>query len=212
MSRPAAPPSRPAAPPPSRPAAPPSRPNNGSFNFSGDVARPAPKPPANTANGNRPNYNNNNNANHPNYGGNNNVNVNRNNNVNVNRNNVVINNPHYNYNGGAWGWNRGVAWYPAPNYWGGGFWGALAIGVTSAAVFGAVAGASGQTITSYQVQPNSPGAQMLIDYQLTQTQCGPPNLVVIYGPNESAICAYPNNIVSAGYYNLDPSTLTLSNA
>ena len=224
-ARPAAPAARPAA-PAQRPAAPAQRPSNGSFNFNSDVAKPAPRPPANTANRpqnpppnrntnnttvNRANVNNTN-VNRANV---NNTNVNRNNvnvnNVNVNR-NVVVNNPRYNYNGGSWGWNHGVAWYPAPNYWGGGFWGALAVGVTSAAVFGAIVNSSGQSVQSYQVQSGSPGAQMLQDYQLTQTQCGPPNLVVIYGPNNSAICAYPNNVVSAGYYNLDTSTLTLSNA
>ncbi|MGA7746826.1 MAG: hypothetical protein WCA52_07435, partial [Candidatus Aquilonibacter sp.] len=121
---------------------------------------------------------------------------------------VVVVNPIY--RGPAWGWNRGVAWYPAPAYWGGGFWGTLAIAATSAAIFGYIVGQNNQQIVSYQVQPNSPGAQMLMNYQLTQTQCGPPNLVVIYGPNNSVICAYPNNLVSAGTYSLDPSTLTLS--
>jgi hypothetical protein len=121
---------------------------------------------------------------------------------------VVVVNPIY--RGPAWGWNRGVAWYPAPAYWGGGFWGTLAIAATSAAIFGYIVGQNNQQIVSYQVQPNSPGAQMLMNYQLTQTQCGPPNLVVIYGPDNSVICAYPNNLVSAGTYSLDPSTLTLS--
>ena len=121
---------------------------------------------------------------------------------------VVVVNPIY--RGPAWGWNRGVAWYPAPAYWGGGFWGTLAIAATSAAVFGYIYGQNNQQYVSYQVQPNSPGAQMLMNYQLTQTQCGPDNLVVIYGPNNSVICAYPNNLVSAGTYSLDPSTLTLS--
>ena len=111
---------------------------------------------------------------------------------------VVVVNPIY--RGPAWGWNRGVAWYPAPAYWGGGFWGTL----------GYIYGQNNQQYVSYQVQPNSPGAQMLMNYQLTQTQCGPDNLVVIYGPNNSVICAYPNNLVSAGTYSLDPSTLTLS--
>jgi len=121
---------------------------------------------------------------------------------------VVIVNPIY--RGPAWGWNRGVAWYPAPAYWGGGFWGTLAIAATSAAIFGYIVGANNQQIVSYQVQPNSPGAQLLQNYQLTQTPCGPPNLVVIYGPDNSVICAYPNSLVSAGTYNLDPSTLTIS--
>jgi hypothetical protein len=113
------------------------------------------------------------------------------------------------YGGGAvWGWNRGVAWYPAPAYWGGGFWGAMAIGVTSAAVFGAIV-ANNTRYTSYQIMPSSPGATLLNNYHLTQTPCGPPNLVVIFGPNNSVICAYPNDIVAPGSYNLDTSTLSL---
>jgi hypothetical protein len=205
----------------------------GGFNFNRDVSasqRPAQpsgggahgnrpnggngnRPNGGTGNGNRPNGGNGN-GNRPNGGnGNgNNVNVNRPTNVtnvnNVNVNRTVIANPVY--AGPAWGWNRGVAWAPAPAYWGGGFWGAMAIGVTSAAVFGAIVNsANNQTYTSYQVQPSSPGATLLSNYKLTQTQCGPPNLVNIYGPNNSAICAYPNNIVSAGNYAVDTSNLSI---
>jgi hypothetical protein len=32
---------------------------------------------------------------------------------------------------------------------------------------------------------------------------------VIYGPNNSVICAYPNNLVAAGNYSVDSQTLTL---
>jgi hypothetical protein len=166
----------------------------------------------NTANNpNRTNTNTNNNRTNVN---NNNTNVNRNN-TNINRNttinnNTYIRNPVY-YGGGSYGWNHGVAWAPAYGYYGGGFWGAFAIGVTSAAVYGAIVSANNVTYTSYQVQPSSPGATMLSNYQLTQTQCGPPNLVVIYGPNNSVICAFPNNLVSAGNYNLDTATLSLTN-
>jgi hypothetical protein len=39
---------------------------------------------------------------------------------------------------------KGV-WAPVPTYWGGGFWGSLAIGVTSAAVFGSIAASSNNT-------------------------------------------------------------------
>jgi hypothetical protein len=179
----------------------------------------------NTNNGNRNTNNANRNTNNANRNTNN---VNRNttntnrtnvNNTNVNRttvnnttiNRTVVNNPVY--TGPAWGWNHGVVWAPAPAYWGGGFWGAFAIGVTSAAVGAAVYGsivAHNTTYTSYQVQPSSPGATMLSNYHLTQTQCGPPNLVVIFGPNNSVICAYPNDLVSAGNYNLDTATLSLT--
>lgn len=113
------------------------------------------------------------------------------------------------YRGPAWGWNRGIAWYPAPTYWGGGFWGALAIGITAAAVFGAIVDADQQQVVSYQVEPNSPGATLLANYQLTQVPCGPPDLVVIFGPDNSVICAYPNNLVSAGEYDLDAQQLTI---
>jgi hypothetical protein len=197
----------------------------GGFNFNRDTApqRQAPqRPPQQQYN--RPNTNNVNN--HPtnnNYNRNVNVNnhpanTNYNRNVNVNNRSVNVANVNVNrnvvvnpvYRGGpAWGWNHGVAWYPAPAYWGGGFWGAMAIGVTSAAVYGAIM-ANNVRYASYQIQPNSPGATLLNNYQLTQTPCGPPNLVVIFGPNNSVICAYPNNIVSPGNYNLDPSTLTLT--
>ena len=119
---------------------------------------------------------------------------------------ATVTNPYYH---GVWGWNGGVAWYPAPYYWGGGFWGSFAVGVTSAAVYGSIVAANNATYTSYQVQPQSPGAKLLTSYGLTQTQCGPPNLVVIYGPNNSVICAYPNKLVSAGNYSVNSQTLTI---
>lgn len=108
----------------------------------------------------------------------------------------------------AWGWNAGVAWYAAPYYWGGGFWGAMALGTAAAITYGTVA-ANNETVTSYEVQPDSPGAKLLSSYGLTQTPCGPPSLVVIYGPNNSVICAKPNQLVSAGNYSVNSSTLTI---
>jgi hypothetical protein len=195
------------------------RPNGGNGNNAGNGNRPNGGNGNNAGNGNRPNGGSGNRPNGGNGNGNNsgngngnNVNVNRPTNVtnvnNVNVNRTVIANPVY--GGPAWGWNRGVVWAPAPAYWGGGFWGAMAIGVTSAAVFGAIVNSNThQTYTSYQVQPSSPGATLLSNYKLTQTQCGPPNLVAIYGPNNSVICAYPNNIVSAGNYNVDSSNLSI---
>jgi hypothetical protein len=121
---------------------------------------------------------------------------------------ATVTNPVY---GGypVWGWNGGYAWYPAPYYWGGGFWGAFTIGATSAAVYGSIVAANNVSYTSYQVEPESPGAKLLTSYHLTQTQCGSSNLVVIYGPNNSVICAYPNNLVSAGNYSVDSKTLTI---
>ncbi|MGB6985136.1 MAG: hypothetical protein WBD74_04070, partial [Candidatus Aquilonibacter sp.] len=125
-------------------------------------------------------------------------------------NNCTINrNPVYG-GGGAYGWNGGVAWAPVPYYYGGGFWGAMAIGVTSAAVFGSIVNTTThETVTSYEVQPSSPGATMLSNYGLTQVQCGPANVVVVYGPDNSVICATPNAKVSAGEYTLDTETLSL---
>jgi hypothetical protein len=116
-----------------------------------------------------------------------------------------ISNP--SFHGNAWGWNRGVTWNPAPTYWGGGFWGTLAFSAT-AAFFGELI-SSGQTYESYEVYPDSPGATLLANYQLTQTPCGPPDLVVIWGPDSSLICAFPNDMVGPGEYDIDPSTLTL---
>jgi hypothetical protein len=118
----------------------------------------------------------------------------------------VIQDPRY--HGGDWGWNRGVRWNPAPNYWGGGFWGPFALGAAAAALFGSIY-YNDETLESYQVEPDSPGAQLLENYQLTQVSCGPPDLVVIFGVDNSVICAEPNDLVAAGEYQLDPSQLTI---
>jgi hypothetical protein len=111
----------------------------------------------------------------------------------------------------TWCWNRGVIWYPAPIYWGGGFWGPFALGALSGIiVYGSIADYQTRVIyPSYEVAASSPGAQLLANYGLQQTQCGPPNLVVIWGPDNSVICAFPNDLVAAGNYELDPETLTL---
>jgi hypothetical protein len=157
-----------------------------------------------------------NNTNVKNVSGNN-VNISGNN-VNVNRNVNVHNGYGYRgpvivnpiYRGPAWGWNHGVAWVPVATYWGGGFWGPFAAGVATAVVMGAIVNsANHQTYTSYQVAPGSPGAQLLSNYHLQQVSCGPPNLVVIYGPNNGVICANPNNLVSAGTYAINADNLTL---
>jgi hypothetical protein len=118
----------------------------------------------------------------------------------------VIDDPRY--HGPAWGWNRGDPWNPASRYWGGGFWGPFALGIGAAALFGSLY-YDDETYPSYQVEADSPGAQLLANYQLTQVPCGQPNLVVIFGPNDSAICADPNDTVAPGQYQLDPSQLTI---
>ncbi len=119
----------------------------------------------------------------------------------------IVNNPR---RWRGWQWNRGVIWFPVPYYWGGGFWGPWVIGATGAALVGSVVDYDDHEIfASYDAESNSPGAQLLTDYGLTQTECGPPNLVVIWGPNNSVVCAYPNDVVSPGNYELDPETLTI---
>jgi hypothetical protein len=105
-----------------------------------------------------------------------------------------------------WGWNHGVIWYPVPYYWGGGFWGPWGL-LATPIDYGSVPLDAGSV--PLDVAPESPGAQLLQDYGLTQTQCGPPNLVVIWGPDNAPICAYPNSLVAPGNYEVDPETLTL---
>jgi len=112
----------------------------------------------------------------------------------------------------VWGWNAGVAWAPVPYYWGGGFWGPYAVGAATAALWGTYLLPNNVTVQSYQVEPDSAGAKLLASYQLTQTPCGPPDLVVIMGPNNSVICAKPNDTVAAGTYVVNEQTLTLASA
>jgi hypothetical protein len=187
----------------------------------------------NRNNNNNYNRNNNNNYNHNynnnyNHNTNNNYNRNYNNNYNrnVNYNNVNVNHYSYNrtgyngygwhgavvvnpvYRGPAWGWNHGVAWAPNYGYWGGGFWGGFAVGAATAAVMGSIY-YNNTHYPSYQVSAGSPGAQLLSNYGLQQVPCGPPGLVVIYGPNNGIICANPNNLVAAGSYAVNENNLTL---
>jgi hypothetical protein len=112
------------------------------------------------------------------------------------------------YVGPAWGWNRGVVWAPVGGYWGGGFWGPFAAGAATAAVMGYVVYAN-QRYTSYYVNTGSPGAALLSNYGLQQVPCGPPGLVVIYGPNFGIICANPNGRVAPGNYAVNVNNLTL---
>jgi hypothetical protein len=113
--------------------------------------------------------------------------------------------------GGQWGWNHGRHWDPAGIYWGGGFWGAFAlVDLDESLAYGSIDDDQDQVdYPSYQVQPDTPGEQLLSDYGLEQTQCGPPNLVVIWGPNNSVICALPDADVGPNNYQVDPATFTL---
>ncbi|HXP92382.1 MAG TPA: hypothetical protein VN905_02865 [Candidatus Binatia bacterium] len=208
----------PAARPASRPA-PATRPapsgGGGGFNLNRDVAasRPTGGNVGNRPGGDRANIGG---GDRTNIGGGDRTNIGSGNRTNIgsgntiNRGNrTVVANPVY-PGAPAWGWNRGVAWYPSSYYWGGGFWGSLAIGVTSAAVFGAIVNTeNNEKVESREVDPNSPGATFLSNYQLRQVECGPPNLVVVWGPENSVICAAPNHLVSAGEYDLDTAQLTL---
>jgi hypothetical protein len=121
---------------------------------------------------------------------------------------VVTNPRHWSQ---PWDWNRGIAWQPAPIYWGGGFWGPWAVdSLTAAIAFGAIDDDQAQiAYPSYEVEPDTPGALLLQNYGLQQTPCGPPGLVVIWGPDNSVICAFPNDNVGPGNYELDPTTLTI---
>jgi len=93
-----------------------------------------------------------------------------------------------------WQWNDDVSWIGTTAYWGDGFWGELETGLAASA---------------YIVARGSPGAQLLQEYGLTQTPCGPLNLVEILGPDATEICAFPNDHVGPGVYRVDVQTLTL---
>ena len=62
----------------------------------------------------------------------------------------------------AWGWNRGVVWAPVGTYWGGGFWGAFAVGAATAAVMGSIY-YNNQTYTSYHVQCRQPRCDLAVE-------------------------------------------------
>ena len=96
-----------------------------------------------------------------------------------------------------WEWNGGRSWVASPAYWGGGFWGAFTVGLGF------------NNGGYYQVAQSSPGEQLLANYGLQQTDCNQPNLVDIIGPDGGEICAYPNDQIAPGQYQVDPSTLSL---
>jgi hypothetical protein len=100
-----------------------------------------------------------------------------------------------------WAWNHGTIWQPVSYYRGGGFWGPWGLWTTPPLT---------QPYPSYEASPLSPGAKLLYDYGLTQTPCGAQNLVVIRGPGDAVICAYPTARLIPGSYRVDPGTLTLT--
>jgi hypothetical protein len=113
----------------------------------------------------------------------------------------VLINPRF--GGNRWWWNQGAPWYVNSGYWGGGFWGPFGL-------FTLAVGASLWDQTRF-VEPGwgSPGWWLFQTYGLVPARCGPQNLVYIYGPNDSVMCAYPNEYVLAGFYYVDPGTLQL---
>lgn len=63
---------------------------------------------------------------------------------------------------------------------------------------------------SIEIPSQGPLLQLLATYGLTQTYCGLPNVVVIWGPGSAMTCAYSNSAVAPGTYQVDPATLTLT--
>lgn len=117
------------------------------------------------------------------------------------RQNYVLVNPRF--TGGNWWWNRGSPWFVNNNYWGGGFWGPFG-------VFTLGVGVALWNQTRFN-EPGwgSPGWWLFQTYGLTPARCGPHDLVYIFGPNNSVMCAFPNMYVPPGWYYVDPNTLQL---
>lgn len=173
----------------------------------GNINRPNRRPNTGNLDINRPNRRPNTgniNISHPNW---NNINNRGNNRWN---NNIIVN-PRWRPGWNSWWWNGTRPWYPTPNYWGGGFWGNLAIGLTSAAVAGAIAGSiANNNSPQVVVVSNSPGGQLLNSYELVQVPCtNASNVVMILGPADSVICAQPTAAVPAGVYTIDVANLAL---
>lgn len=127
--------------------------------------------------------------------------------VNTGNRNVVVNPRGWS----SWGWNGSRPWVPNSSYWGGGFWGGVALGAVTTGVTSAIINSTNNDEPTYVViEPNSPGYQLFSSYNLIQTNClENGNLVYIYGPQNSLMCAIPNHLVSAGYYDVDPEGLVL---
>ena len=137
--------------------------------------------------------------------------INRNNNfnnINVNR-NVFVNPRGYS----SWGWHGGSPWYPNNTFWGGGFWGPFAVGTVVGGLTGALITSAAQNNnnrgdTYIIVKQGTPGYNLLDSYGLRQTRCTD-DVIVIYGPENSVICATPTSRIPAGTYDTDTETLTL---
>ena len=120
---------------------------------------------------------------------------------------TIINHPFYN-----WKWNDGRRWYSDDYYWGGGFWGnflanMVTVGLTSSIIDGNDYNKNSNYVV---IKENSPGYRLFNNYGLTQVQCDTsPDLAFIYGPQDSLICALPNETISAGYYDVNIKDLVL---
>jgi hypothetical protein len=121
----------------------------------------------------------------------------------------VVNPRAGNWGGAAWGWNGGRAWVPNTGYWGGGFWGGIAAGALVTGVTSAIVNSNNQP-DYVVIEQSSPGYTLFDSYGLSQVPCvDSGNLVYIYGPQESLMCANPNSMVPAGEYEVSPDNLTL---
>ena len=94
------------------------------------------------------------------------------------------------YNGfGAYGtwnsWDAFYAWYPTLVYY-------------------------GYLPQGYQLADATIGARLLQAYKLQETQCNQSGLVVMWWPDHTASCAYPNTLVGPGDYTIDTTYLTLT--
>jgi hypothetical protein len=104
---------------------------------------------------------------------------------------------------GSFGWNWNRPWVAQPGFWGGGFWGPFSL-------FSMIAGAGIWGQTRYTMPAfGSPGSILFENYGLYAAACGPHNLVYVYGPNNSVMCAWPNQYVPPGAYFVDMETLQL---
>lgn len=126
---------------------------------------------------------------------------------------TIINYPYYyDDDWNDWWWNDGRRWHSDDNYWGGGFWGnflasMVTLGLTSAIIN---ADNSNDAPNYVVIKENSPGYYLFNNYGLTQVQCDTSeDLVFIYGPQNSLICAFPNENVPAGSYDVNQEGLLL---
>jgi hypothetical protein len=112
---------------------------------------------------------------------------------------------------GSWWWNHYLVWHPSPAFWGGGFWGELALADLGLAPrMGSVVDDQQHPLaTTFGVERASPGAQLLQDYGLQQAVCGPPDLAIIWGPQNGVVCANPTATIVAGDSLVDPAAFTL---